>query len=673
MVKRIGILVLLACPVWAQVNTEVDEEPEGFLPPASRPKADARPGAAVRPAEPLRPSETARPAAPPRRQEAIRPEDTTLDADEPTLPRTPAPRVDAKRSKPSARTKPRAQSTQPVESQAPPTPENCAWLVRAKHGLVASDSAEASEAGAKILESGGNAIDAAVATSFALGVTRPYSTGLGGGGFALIYLSQKKEILAFDFRETAPGDATWDMFIEARKKDPNGPPPSQIGGLAVAVPGLLAGVAQILEQYGTCRLDRVIEPAIELADGGFKADADYVNVCKQVIAQYKRDPRLQRKCPTLYATLLNNGVAPTVGQVIHRPELASALRLIQTEGPAAFYEGRIADAILTTVEKAGGILRIEDLLSYRVRERTPLRWTYRNFEIVSMPPPSSGGVVLAEVLNILGRRPLGEIHAEDPGKAAHLFIEACKHAFADRSRWLGDPSYVNVPVSVLTGEKHAAALAEKIDEKKTQPSKSYGTVRLTEDGGTSHFCVVDVDDNVVAWTETINLFFGSYVVTEPFGIILNNEMDDFSAEPGKPDAFGLRTSDRNAVAPGKRPLSSMSPTIVLDSRGQPVLTLGASGGSKIISSVLSVLINILDYDMPLGEAINAVRIHHQWMPDEVCFSADPPDDLVDALKERKHVIGKPYSRGVVQAIEWQSDNTLLGASDPRKGGRPAGY
>jgi len=575
---------------------------------------------------------------------------------------------------PAVRPKPRAtQPTQPKAEPAPTAPRKQTVLVKAKHGLVASDSAEASRIGAEVLKAGGNAIDAAVATSFALGVTRPDSTGLGGGGFALIYLGQRKEVLAFDFRETAPGDATWDMFIEARKKDPNGPAPSRIGGLAVAVPGLLAGAAHLLEEFGTMRLDRVIEPAAELAMSGFKADAHYVNTCRRAIAQYTRNPAMRVRFGALYSTLLHHGQVPKVGQLIQRPDLASALRLIATRGAQVFYEGQIAEAIVQAVEKTGGVLRLEDLLNYRVRERKPLRFKYRDFEIVSMPPPSSGGVVIAEVLNILSNYDLADIHADRPDRAAHLFIEACKHAFADRSRWLGDPGYVQVPLAMLTGANHAAALAKQIDETKTRPIKSYGTTRLTEDGGTSHFCVVDADDNVVAWTETINLTFGSFVVAEPFGIILNNEMDDFSAEPGYPDAFGLRTSDRNAVAPGKRPLSSMSPTIVLDSQGLPILTLGASGGPRIISSVLNVLINVLDYEMPLDRAIDAVRIHHQWLPDEVCFSDTPPEELADALKKRGHRIAKTHAAGVVQAIEWLKDNTLQGASDPAKGGRPAGY
>jgi gamma-glutamyltranspeptidase/glutathione hydrolase len=340
---------------------------------------------------------------------------------------------------------------------------------------------------------------------------------------------------------------------------------------------------------------------------------------------------------------------------------------------AAFYDGLIADAIVEAVAKTGGIMTLEDLLNYRVREREPVRCTYRGFSVMSMPPPSSGGIVIAEVLNILSNMSMADLYDDQPGLAAHRFAEACKHAFADRSRWLGDPAYVKIPQRMLTGKAYAKSLAKGINDKKTQRPASYGATRIHDDGGTSHFCVVDVDDNVVAWTETINLAFGSFVVTEPYGIVLNNEMDDFSAEPGKADAFGLRTGFRNTVAPGKRPLSSMSPTIVVDQNGLPILTLGASGGPRIISSVLNVLINVLDYDMTLGEAMETVRLHHQWAPNEVRFSGPPDPALTESLKKRGHRIGTRWATGIVQAVEWQSDNTLLGASDPRKGGQPAGH
>ncbi|MBN1342078.1 MAG: gamma-glutamyltransferase, partial [Phycisphaerae bacterium] len=493
------------------------------------------------------------------------------------------------------------------------------------------------------------------------------------GGFAVIYLSKTKEAFALDFRETAPGDATWDMYVKAREKDPNAPPPSRTGGLAVAVPGLLAGAEQLLEEFGSMRLDQVIEPARALAERGFKADRHYVDACTRTIKDFEKNKELKEKCGALYRTLLRNGQAPKPGDLIQRPDLASALRLLSYAGTEAFYDGQIAEAIVKAVRATGGILTYEDLLGYRVRERKPIRFKYREFEIVSMPPPSSGGIVIAEALNILETRRLADIQMDDANLAAHLFIEACKHGFADRSRWLGDPAYIQIPQEHLTSKKYAKSLAEQIDDKKTLANRQYGSTRIKDDNGTSHFSVVDADDNVVAWTETINTIFGSYVVAEPYGIVLNDEMDDFSAEPGKPDAFGLRTSDRNAVAPGKRPLSSMSPTIVLDQGGLPILTLGASGGPRIISSVLNVLVNVLDYDMTLGEAIEANRIHHQWMPNEIRFSEPPDTTLAAELKKRGHKISGRRTTGIVQAIEWQEDNTLLGASDPRKGGRPAGH
>ncbi len=592
-------------------------------------------------------------------------------------PRRPAEvRPRAKRP-PAAETRPQSSrepsATRPRKPKTKPTPETRSWLVKAERGIVASDSALASEVGADILELGGNAVDAAVATSFALGVTRPGSTGLGGGGFALVHLSRSRETFAIDFRETAPLDARWDMYVRARRKDPNNPSPSRYGGLALGVPGLLAGANHILEKYGTMRLEEVIAPALELAEAGFKADRNYVESCKKAIRDYQRHPEWKLRYDVLYRTLLRRGKAPGVGETLRRPMLARALRAISIAGESAFYDGQISEAIVRTVERAGGILRYDDLLSYRVRRREPVRVRYRDFEVLSMPPPSSGGIVIAEVLNVLEQYDLARIYAEEPPRAVHLFIEACKHGFADRSRWLGDPAFVKIPQRFLTGKKYASVLAKGIEDDKTQPTRSYGITRLRDDAGTSHFSVVDADDNVVAWTETINTNFGSMVMTEPFGIILNNEMDDFAAEPGKPDAFGLRTSERNAVAPAKRPLSSMSPTIVFDRQGLPILALGASGGPRIISSVLNVMVHALDYEMTLGEAVEANRIHHQWLPNEVRFRSPPEPNLVKALRKRGHKIGKRRTTGMVQAIEWRPDYTLLGASDPQKGGKPAGH
>ncbi len=663
---RFAIVLLMSGLAFAQVNVEL--EPDELPPdsPPAKPKPAPTPPAA-RPAKPATPKVEDRLAPQPRIEQPDEPDQLI-----PAKPATPTPKPKPKAKKPDA-----AKAGPPTRPAAPkpqgdPTPETRSWLLKAKNSIVASDSSEASQIGLNVLKAGGNAIDAAVATSFALGVTRPYHCGLGGGGFVVIYLAARKETLAFDFRETAPGDATWDMFVEARKKDPNGLVPSRFGGLAVGVPGLLAGASYLLSEFGTMRLDRVINPSIELAQMGFKADADYVTVCRNAAAAYARNHEMLTRFPDLYQQVLNNGNPIKVGQLVQRLDLASGLQLIATGGTQAFYEGQIADAIVRSVEKAGGVLKHEDLLSYRVRERKPIRFNYRKFEIITMPPPSSGGVVIAETLNILSNYRLGEIHSRQPEQAAHLFVEACKHAFADRSRWVGDPAFVNVPVSGLTGQKYAASLAKQIDEKKPKPTKEYGSTRVPDDSGTTHFCVVDADDNVVSWTETINLPFGSYVVAEPFGIILNNEMDDFCAEPGKPDAFGLRTGTANAVAPGKRPLSSMSPTIVLDSAGRPVLAVGAAGGPKIISSVLSMLVNTIDYDMTLGQAMEAVRLHHQWMPDELVFSDQPESAFFEDLRKRGHLMARQYGSGIAQSVEWDNDGTLLGACEPRKGHRPAG-
>ncbi len=625
------------------------------------------------------------PLRPERRGERDRPQ-----AEAPAKPkrqRPPAERPAAKKrpakrsrraqpdaDKPKAATRPKPAATRPRKPKTKPTYKTRRWLVRAEMGMVASDSAEASKAGAEILKAGGNAVDAAVATSFALGVTRPHSTGLGGGGFALIHLSRTRQTLAVDFREMAPLEATWDMYIEAKKRDPNVTAPSREGGLAVGVPGLLAGASHVLREFGTMPLSQVVGPALDLAEVGFKADREYARACNQTIHTFKKDPNYPTRFPELYRSVLQNGRTIEPGQTILRPQLAAALRMISYKGDLAIYDGQIGDEIVRAVRRSGGVLNLRDLLAYRVRERTPIRFRYRDFEILSMPPPSSGGIVIAEVLTILNNKPMPDLFVGQPGLATHYFVEACKHAFADRSRWLGDPAYADVPTDTLTSEAYAAKLAKGIDEKKTKPPKAYGSMRIVkDDDGTSHVSVVDADDNVVAWTETINTTFGSYVMTDRFGIILNNEMDDFSAEPGKPDAFGLQTSHRNAVAPAKRPLSSMSPTIVMDRNGLPIITLGGSGGPRIITSVLNVLVNMLDRDMTLGEAMEEVRLHHQWMPNEIRFSDPPSRELAAELRKRGHKIGKRRTTGIIQAIEWRPDNSLLGASDPRKGGMPAGH
>ncbi len=544
------------------------------------------------------------------------------------------------------------------------------WIARGESGMVASDSQYASQAGVEVLKAGGNAIDAAVAVSFALGVTRPYSTGPGGGGYMIARFADGRVVVQ-DFRETAPAAATADMYEKAAKRNPKGPTPSVRGYLAVAVPGLVAGRCQALAAYGTIPLSRALAPSIRLAKEGFPVDEHYVNGARSVLRAYQKHPSLKEPCRYVYETHLGNGHAPAVGDKLIQPKLARLLEGIAEGGSDFFYRGPVAKALATEMKKHGGIMTWEDLAEYEVKTREPIRSTYRDFELITMPPSSSGGVALVEMLNLLEALHHDLVARFDAGLAAHYQVEAMKHAFADRAFWLGDTDFVEVPVALLTSKPYAQELAGSFDANLTLDLDQYGVRSGPEDGGTSHFCVVDRWGNVVVSTETINTTFGSLAAVSEWGLILNNEMDDFAAEPGKENAYGLVHSDRNAVAPGKRPLSSMTPTIVLKG-GKPYLMLGASGGPRIISSVLSVLLGVTDEGMSLEKAMLRVRPHHQWRPDEVYFDTDPPQRIMLGLVKRGHKIAEKHKTGVVQAI-LRTKQGWQGASDPRKGGRPAGY
>lgn len=551
------------------------------------------------------------------------------------------------------------------------------WIARSKLGMVASDSPQASQIGADVLKAGGNAFDAAVATSFALGVARPQSTGLGGGGFMVAYVAKEKRFIALDFRETAPAGATAERYAKLHAQRGDGPSPSVYGGNAVATPGQLAGLAEINERFGTRPLAKLIQPAIELAERGFVIDESFLNARNQVLKDADKWPQLKTTPARLYELLSPDGVTPKLGDRFKRPGLATALRLIAQQGPEAFYNGPIAEAIVATTQAASGTLGRDDLRDYRVVEREPIRSTYHDcrheypHEMVSMPPPSSGGVCIAEILNILSACMLrSDIHPVE-GRP-HLLVEAMKHAFADRARWLGDPDFAKIPVRRLTSKAYAGFIAPNIQADRAGSPAGYGSPSVPfDDPGTSHFCVADRHGNIAAITETINGNFGSLIVASPYGVILNNEMDDFLTVRGQANLYGLTQSEANLVAPGKRPLSSMSPTIVLK-KGKPVLVLGASGGPRIISSVLQVMLNVTEFDQPIEEALTGTRLHHQWSPDEVYFDRDPPKELTDRLTRLGHTLSPKRQTGIVQAIQFLEDGTMVGASDPKKGGRPAG-
>lgn len=540
------------------------------------------------------------------------------------------------------------------------------WIIRGRHGVVAADSLHASQAGVEILKQGGNAIDAAVAVSFALAVTRPDSTGLGGGGF-MIARMHDGAIIVQDFRETAPAAATADMFTSAATTD--GPSPSEVGFLAAGVPGLVAGRCAALSRLGTMPLSRVIAPAIRLANEGFPVDAHYVDTTRGVLDTFEKHLALKNNCRYLYKTHLQSGRLRAVGDKLVQPALGKLLTEIAAHGPDFFYRGPFADALVSAMQRHGGIITKTDLADYAVKERTPLRFTYRDYELITMPPPSSGGIALAESLQILEKLDFAGVAKRDPQLALHYLIEAMKHAFADRARWLGDADFADVPTNSLLSIDRAAKIAAQIKPDRVTSLDEYGSTTLPDDAGTSHFCIVDRRGNVVVSTETINTEFGALVAVDEWGVILNNEMDDFAAQPGKPNAFGLIQSARNAVAPGKKPLSSMVPTIVLKD-GSPHLLIGASGGPRIISSTLNVLLGVTDYKLSLEQAMLHLRPHHQWRPDAVTFDVVPPADMATALTRRGHQLSEKCGSGDVQTI-LKTDDGWIAASDPRKGGRPA--
>ncbi|MDX2198515.1 MAG: gamma-glutamyltransferase [Phycisphaerae bacterium] len=545
------------------------------------------------------------------------------------------------------------------------------WLATSKHGMVATDSAEASQAGAEILAAGGNAFDAAIATSMALTVARPQSTGIGGGGFLIAYDAAKRAFVALDFRESAPGESSTRRYEELVKKSPDGPSPSRYGGSAAATPGLAAGWREIHQRWGTRRWNELAAPAQRLAEQGIVIDGTHLKTCQAAAATLAEHAGFAERFAEIRRQTIEPGAAATVGARLPRPEIAKTLAAIAADGPDAFYRGEMADAICRAVKDDGGWLSPEDLKTYRVLERTPLRMAYRDGEIVTLPLPS-GGLCLAESLGILQRLSLFEGVSADTPAGAHLLVEAMKHAFADRARWMGDP--INrgvVGADVLLNPDRLQSIANSISFDPPADASSYGLAAPPEDRGTSHFCVADAKGNVVAMTETINDNFGSLLMVPGYGIILNNEMDDFAALPGEPNLFGLMQGEGNAVNPGARPLSSMCPTLVVR-EGKVVYAIGASGGPRIITAVMNTLVNLIHYRLTPQAAMEALRPHHQWYPNEIYFDRNPSEDLAAGLMAAGHALAKERKSAAVQLIAIAPTGEMTGASDPRKGGRPAG-
>ncbi|HEX4555626.1 MAG TPA: gamma-glutamyltransferase [Xanthobacteraceae bacterium] len=539
--------------------------------------------------------------------------------------------------------------------------------VTARNGMVVAQEKRASRIGVEILEKGGNAIDAAVAVGFALAVTLPKAGNLGGGGLMLVHLAEHNEDVAIDYRETAPRDTPPDVFL-----DPNGaadPAKSRESGLGVGVPGTVAGLAVALDRYGSGKftLADLIAPALALARDGIPIEDDLVD--SLLLAQ----PRLARWPSSARIFLKADGTALGPGDRLVQADLAASLEAIARDGARAFYTGPIADQIVAAVRGAGGRMTRGDLEGYAPMLREPVRDTYRGYEIVSMPPPSSGGVHLIEMLNILEGFPPQEVASASPA-TLHLMIEAMKLAYADRAEYLGDSDAVDVPIEHLTSKDYAATLRAGIDPKKARLSVDIraGEAPASSGGNTTHVSIVDRDGNAVANTTSLNFNYGLGLVAGESGILLNNTLDDFAAKPGAPNAFGLTGGAANAPGPNKRPLSSMTPTIVLKD-GAPAFVTGAPGGSRIITSVLQVLVNAIDFKKPIAEAVAAPRVHHQWLPDEVVVERTLAADTVRALTARGHKVRVGPTSGSANSIA-VTPAGLVGAADTRaKGALAAGY
>lgn len=532
--------------------------------------------------------------------------------------------------------------------------------LRTTLGAVAADNTLASNAGTEVLAAGGSAADAAVAVATVLGVTQPFASGLGGGGFCLYFDANSGQVSVYDFREVAPAAATADMFLDAEGNAQ--PALSQRGGLAVAVPGELAGLAALHAAHGRRPWATNFAAAISLARHGYPAGSLLVARVASTRAELEVVPGMR-------TWLLPDGDIPELGQILTNPALADLLTAIADEGPTAFYSGERAAAIAAAVQAAGGILTAEDLAAYRVVEREAVRGTYRGHEVYSMPPPSSGGIAVIETLNILSG---WDVSAQGAGssRAWHHLAEALKFSFADRANFLGDPAFVDVPVERLTSVEYADELRARISADGVLAAEAYGPLRYAKDDtGTSHFSIIDREGNAASCTTTVNLVFGSMVYVDALGLVLNNEMDDFVQKPGQANAFGLVGTDANAVAPGKRPLSSMSPTLLVRD-GQVVMAVGGSGGPAIITGVVQAIVNVVDFGMDARAAVEAPRIHHQWLPHVLVVEPEVSADVVENLRARGHEVTTREAWGAVQIATVEGGVRAV-ASDPRKHGEPA--
>ena len=536
--------------------------------------------------------------------------------------------------------------------------------VVARHGMVATEQELASKIGLDVLKSGGNAVDAAVAIGFALAVALPNAGNVGGGGFMMVYDAKTAKTVAVDFREVGPAAASRDMYLDASGKVIDGK--SLYTHYAIGVPGTVAGMTHALQKWGTQPLGKLLRPSIELAEKGYPVSETLAKVLQQ-------ETKNMGKWPATKAIYWKNGAPLKAGDRLVQKDLGHSLRLIARDGARAFYEGEIAHRIAADMAKNGNPMTLQDLKNYKVVEREPVRGTYRGYEIVTMPPPSSGGAHLVQILNIMERWPIKDWGLNSANTVHHM-AEAMKLAYADRAEYLGDPGFVQIPLKGLTSKKYADALAAQISADKARSAKEIraGKPQPYESDQTTHYSVVDKAGNMVAVTYTLNTNFGSGIVAPGTGIMLNNEMDDFSAKPGVPNAYGVIGGDANAVAAGKRPLSSMTPTFVLKD-GKPWLVTGSPGGPRIITTVLEQIVNGIDFGMNPAEAASQLRFHHQWTPDELRIEKGFSPDTTKLLRDKgQNVVIKP-TMGRTQTIQVQGQE-LWGYSDPRNpDGKTLGY
>jgi gamma-glutamyltranspeptidase/glutathione hydrolase len=550
--------------------------------------------------------------------------------------------------------------------------------VVADSGMVVSTDAYASGVGVDVLREGGNAVDAAIAVSFALAVVNPEAGNIGGGGFMVVRLADGASA-ALDYREKAPLAATRDMYLDEAG---NLTEQAVVGHLASGVPGTVMGMWQAHRRFGVLPWDRLVQPAVELARGFVVRERFLNSLDPEMVAALSAFPASAAQF------LPRSGARPQVGDTLHQPDLAATLERIRDGGADGFYRGATAELLVSEMAQGGGIITLDDLAAYTAAWREPVRFDYRGYQVLSMPPSSSGGVTLAEAANILEGFELAGL-AFDGAERVHLLAEAWRRAYVDRNHYLADPDFVDMPLDVLGDDAYARWRAADIRPDSATPSAALGpgveafqgraaaepTGAGDEGEHTTHFSVVDARGNAVAVTTTINSWYGSKVTVGGAGFVLNNEMDDFAAKPGTPNQFGLVQGENNAIAPGKRMLSAMSPAIVLDPTGRLFMVTGTPGGSTIITTVFQTISNVIDHGMSLSQAVLAPRVHHQHLPDQISYEAGGlSPETVAALEALGHVVVELGGlSGDVQAILVGPDGRLHGQSDPRRGGTALGY